>query len=236
MAGEKLPRPEVIFFDLFGTIFRWSKSPRVAISEVLTAHDYHVGPDAVLRARREIERKLPARDEFPADFEPQYWNHYNEELLKKLQVPPTAELLAAVEAEIRQNVEIGLQPDAMPALQALKRTGVSLGVISNATFGAKRDFMRLKLGPFFPQVVISQAVHARKPDPHIFLVALSKFGCAPPRAWMVGDEVDADVKGARGVGMVPILVDREGTAPQDPRATIIRDLNEVVALYRDSQA
>ena len=235
MTGEKLPRPEVIFFDLFGTIFKWSKSPRVAISEVLTAHDYHVPPDAVLKARREIERKLPARDEFPTDFEPQYWNHYNEELLGKLQVPPTPELLAAIEAEIKQNVDLGLQPDAMPALQALKRTGVSLGVISNATFGAKRDFMRLKLGPFFPQVVISQAVHARKPDPHIFLIALSKFGCAPPRAWMVGDEVDTDIRGARGVGMVPILVDREGTAPPDPRATVVRDLNEVVALYRDSE-
>lgn len=233
MLNAKLPRPEVIFFDLFGTLFRWSKSPRVAVAEALARHDYIVTPQAVLKARREIERKMPSRDEYPSESEPQYWNHYNEELLSKLQVPPSRELQAAIEAEFNQNVKIDLQPDAMPALQALRRTGVALGVISNATFGARRDFARLKLGPLFPQVIISQAVHARKPDPHIFLVALSKFGCAPPRAWMVGDEPDYDVKGARGVGMLPILIDREEQHP-DCTATRIRDLRELVDLYNGS--
>jgi len=234
MVGEVLPRPEVIFFDLFGTIFKWSKSPRFVIAEVLESHGYHVGPDAVLKARREIERKLPSKDEHPNDSEVQYWAHYDEELLRKLRVEPTGELIAEIRAAGEKEVHLGLQPDALPALQALKKMGVNLGVISNATFGAKRDFARLKLGPFFPQVIISQGVHARKPDPHIFLVALSKFGTAPNRAWMVGDEAELDVKGARGVGMVALMIDRDGKAP-DPRATMIKDLNEVATLYRNSE-
>lgn len=235
LVADTLPRPEVVFFDLFGTLFKWSKLPRLAIADALARHGRVVDPEAVNAARMEVERKLPPRDEYPKESESEYWRHYDADLLGKLHVSPTPELLQAIREEFEEHVRLGLQEDALEALEGLKREGVKLGVISNATFGMRRDFERLKLGGYFPSVVFSQPLAARKPDPHIFLVALSKIGCPPTRAWMVGDEMELDVKGARGVGMVPILVDREGRyAEQD--VTRVTDLREVVALYRGSVA
>ncbi len=235
MSVERLPRPQVVFFDLFGTVFRWSKPPRQAIADVLVAAGRPVDPEEVNRARMEVEKKLPARDEFPADSEAQYWRHYDADLLAKLGIEPTLALLEAIRREFEENVRLELQGDAVPTLQALQGAGAKVGAISNATFGMRRDFARLRLDPFFSHVVFSQPLRARKPDPHIFLVALSKYGCPPTRAWMVGDEPESDVRGARGVGMVPILVDRQD---RHPEATVTRvsDLRQVGELYRASEA
>jgi len=234
LAVERLPRPQVVFFDLFGTIFLWSKLPRVAIAEALATEGHNVDPEAVVRARVEVERKLPTRDEYPTDSEAQYWRHFDKELLARLGIEATPKLLSAIRREFERNVTLGLQADAIPTLEGLREQGAALGVISNATYGMRRDFARLKLEPYFKHVVFSQPLKARKPDPHIFLVALSKYGCPPTRAWMVGDEPESDVRGARGVGMVPILVDRQRQHDDSP-ATRVADLREVSDLYRTSE-
>jgi HAD superfamily hydrolase (TIGR01549 family) len=233
LTHDTLPRPHVVFFDLFGTVFKWSKPPRQAIADVLARHGHPIDPEAVWRACRAVERKLPTHDEFPGESEVQYWRHHDGEVLATLGVKATAELLGALRREIEQDVQLGLQDDALPALGALKAQGAKLGVISNATFGMLRDFARLGLDRYIEHVVFSQPLNARKPDPHIFLVALSKYGCPPSRAWMVGDELESDVRGARGVGIVPILIDREGRHP-DATVTRIADLRELVPLYRDA--
>jgi HAD superfamily hydrolase (TIGR01549 family) len=235
LSLERLPRPQVIFFDLFGTVFQWSKPPRQAIADVLVAAGRPVDPEEVNRARLEVERKLPPRDEFPADSEAQYWRHYDGDLLARLGIDPAPALLEAIRREFEANVRLELQGDAIPTLQALQGAGAKVGAISNATFGMRRDFARLRLDPFFGHVVFSQPLRARKPDPHIFLVALSKYGCSPTRAWMVGDEPDSDVRGARGVGMVPILVDRQDRHPEAV-VTRVSDLRQVAELYRASEA
>jgi HAD superfamily hydrolase (TIGR01549 family) len=230
VAVEQLPRPQVIFFDLFGTIFEWSKPPRRAISEALAAHGHPVDPEDVNRARLEVERRLPTRDEHPAEDEAHYWRHFDGDLLQKLGVPTSPSLLAAIRDEFDAKVRLTLQSDAPAALQALRDYGARLGVISNSTFGMRRDLLRLGAERYFDHIVFSQPLNARKPDPHIFLVALSKFACPPTSAWMVGDDPSTDIKGARGVGMVPVLIDRAGRYP-DTTATRISDLRQVPELY-----
>jgi putative hydrolase of the HAD superfamily len=230
----RLPRPEVVFFDLFGTLFRWSKSPRDAVADALATVGRPVDPAEVYRKQREVERLFPPHDEYPAENEWQYWRHYDGELLLKLGVRTSKEALTAIREEFERNVRLDLQEDALPTLQGLKAAGARIGVISNATFGMMRDFERLGLGAFFERPVFSQAVNVRKPDPHIFLLALSKFGCPPTRAWMVGDDPDTDIKGARGVGVVPILVDRAGSYP-DSNVARVADLREVVGLFQGAE-
>lgn len=235
MVVERLPRPDVVFFDLFGTVFLWSKPPRVAMSDALATQGVQVAPEAVNSARLQVEKKLPTRDDFPTENEVQYWRHFDRQLLEKLGVKATPTVLSAIRSEFEANVRLTLQPDALPALTALRAQGAKLGVISNSTFGMRRDLAKLGAEGYFDHIVFSQPLNARKPDPHIFLVALSKFGCPPTRAWMVGDEPDFDVKGARGVGMVPILIDRTKRF-ESSSATRIGDLREVADLYRTSEA
>jgi putative hydrolase of the HAD superfamily len=52
-----------------------------------------------------------------------------------------------------------------------------------------------------------------KPDPSIFRAALDRLGVAPENAAMVGDSPEDDVEGARALGMLGFLVDREERFP-----------------------
>lgn len=103
-----------------------------------------------------------------------------------------------------------LEDDAAPTLAALQAAGYRLGLVSNA--GDTRDVFQLveKFGlePYFDFVLTSAACSYRKPHPRIFELALAHWGYMPDQAAMVGDRLDADVGGARPLGMFTIWVKR----------------------------
>jgi putative hydrolase of the HAD superfamily len=54
---------------------------------------------------------------------------------------------------------------------------------------------------------VSEAVGARKPDPAMFELALSRVGAATGEAsWMVGDNPTADIAGASAAGLATLWV------------------------------
>jgi FMN phosphatase YigB (HAD superfamily) len=77
-------------------------------------------------------------------------------------------------------------------------------------------------------VVTSAGAGAAKPDPRVFRQALELAGVEGPEAVHVGDSLDNDVEGARGVGIRPILVQRNGEPPAGVEA--VRSLTELPAL------
>jgi putative hydrolase of the HAD superfamily len=54
-------------------------------------------------------------------------------------------------------------------------------------------------------------VRSEKPDSHIFNYTLAAVGVSAAEAVHVGDTYEADIVGARNVGIRPILLDRDGT-------------------------
>jgi FMN phosphatase YigB (HAD superfamily) len=76
-------------------------------------------------------------------------------------------------------------------------------------------------------VVTSQEVGFNKPQPEIFLAALKQAGVKPPEAVYVGDQHQIDVVGARGAGMLGILLDRYGYFEEITDCPRIRRLTEV---------
>jgi putative hydrolase of the HAD superfamily len=85
-----------------------------------------------------------------------------------------------------------------------------LGIVSN--FAIPECVFRLLerhgLDVFFDVVVVSGAVNRRKPSSEIFQKALEKLGVGASEAVFVGDTVDADVQGAKSVGMKTIFIER----------------------------
>jgi putative hydrolase of the HAD superfamily len=69
---------------------------------------------------------------------------------------------------------------------------------------------RLGLDSYLDFCVTSEEAGAEKPHPPIFLAALRRAHVAPQEAIHVGDQYQADVQGARAVGINPVLLDREG--------------------------
>ncbi len=58
--------------------------------------------------------------------------------------------------------------------------------------------------------VLSGGFGWHKPHPAIFPEALKQLGMVPQDAVVVGDDLEADIKGAADCGMDVILLDRQG--------------------------
>ncbi|HKG07046.1 MAG TPA: YjjG family noncanonical pyrimidine nucleotidase [Pedobacter sp.] len=61
-----------------------------------------------------------------------------------------------------------------------------------------------KLNPYFTNVVISEDVGVNKPDKAIFEYALDKAKALKHESIMIGDSIEADIRGAQGFGMKAI--------------------------------
>jgi len=59
--------------------------------------------------------------------------------------------------------------------------------------------------PFFDKIITSEEVGVKKPNPLIFNYALAKSDANPGESIMIGDNFEADILGAKNVGMHTIL-------------------------------
>ena len=58
-----------------------------------------------------------------------------------------------------------------------------------------------KLTPFFQNIVTSEKVNVKKPDPEIFEYALGLIGAKPENTIMIGDDLPVDIIGAKKSGI-----------------------------------
>lgn len=80
--------------------------------------------------------------------------------------------------------------------------GRCLGLITNGTFPFQlRNFRALGVAEQFDAVLVSEQEGIRKPDPEIFRRALTRLGVTAEEAVFVGDNPEADIRGAQAVGM-----------------------------------
>ncbi len=101
--------------------------------------------------------------------------------------------------------DIELYPDVIPVLDKLGPQ-YSLGLLSNGNGYPDR----CGLPGRFAFVVFAQDVGVAKPDPAIFLTACRQAGCEPCELLHIGDSLEADVRGANGVGATSIWLNRDG--------------------------
>ena len=119
-----------------------------------------------------------------------------------------------------------LYEDAIPTLDALRDRGLKLGLLSNSA----RDLDEFvgHHGLTVDAVLTSRAHGKTKPHEAIFRRMLELLDVAVDEAVMAGDTVEDDVEGALAVGMVAVLVDREGRYPERESITDLRALLNVI--------
>jgi putative hydrolase of the HAD superfamily len=127
---------------------------------------------------------------------------------------------AALTAALLASLQFSAFADARPALLAARARGRRVVVVSNWDVSLHDVLERLELAPLLDGIVTSAGAGARKPAPAIFERALALAQATPRRAVHIGDSVQEDVAGARGVGIEPILVRRDGTPGPDGVRTI----------------
>ena len=127
-----------------------------------------------------------------------------------------------------------LYDDVVPTLQHLRDAGFKLAIVSNWESTLDPLTERLGIAEYFDAVVASHDVRVRseKPDPHIFNYALAAVGASAEEVVHIGDTYEADIVGAKGIGIRPILLDRDGTQVGRWNETI-KSLTELPELFKE---
>ena len=99
-------------------------------------------------------------------------------------------------------------PDAYPTLTALQERGLKVGAVSNWVWNLPELLHTLDLVKHFDFIAASARIGYEKPHRRIFEWALEQADAEPSQVIHVGDHVDADVLGARAVGIDGVLIDR----------------------------
>jgi len=120
-----------------------------------------------------------------------------------------------------------LEEDAIDTLEVLRERGYNLGIVSNA--GDDRDVQQLARGfgisKYFDFILTSAACSYRKPHPRIFELALSNWYCPPGEAVMIGDNLEADVRGAQKAGLYGVWVSRRADPQRELQKEVKPDAN-----------
>jgi len=160
-------------------------------------------------------------------------------LVRRLGLSPEALGAAAIETLLRTHMhalsEAMVFPEHHAGLLADLRGGHRLAVVSNFDYAptARLVLEREGVAGLFDAVVVSDEVGWRKPLPLIFETALDRLGVRAGDALFVGDRLDIDVAGARGVGMTTVWINREAAAVPDghmPPDFEIHDLGQLRAI------
>jgi putative hydrolase of the HAD superfamily len=137
---------------------------------------------------------------------------------------------ADVEAALLAAIRFEPFPDTVPALRELRARGVKLVAASDWDVSLHEQLDATGLTALLDGALSSAEVGAPKPDPGIFARALALAGATPEEALHVGDDVEADVGGARAAGLTPVLIDRDGALDAPPGVLRIASLAELPAL------
>jgi putative hydrolase of the HAD superfamily len=103
--------------------------------------------------------------------------------------------------------------DSLPVLEEMKKSEYPLAVVSDAQkVFCMQEGEILGITPFFSHTVMSTHLGFRKPDPRIFAIACTLLAIPPAEVVYIGNDLETDVKGAQGIGMKAILLDRDQKA------------------------
>ena len=141
----------------------------------------------------------------------------------KYEIPPESEVITrAVNAYM--DIYINSLKINVSAYDILKRLTVEyeLGLVTNFAYppGACRILDRFSLKSFFRVIVISGEVGWKKPSQQIFSIALSRLNANPEETLFVGDDYEADIVGAKRLGMRTVFLGKEPLNNEDIDITI----------------
>ena len=96
---------------------------------------------------------------------------------------------------------------ALPIVEELHKK-YKMYVISNGFIEVQHKKMELTgLAPYFKRVVLSEQVKAQKPSRAIFEYAVKSANARKFESIMIGDNIDADIQGAKNFGIDQIYFD-----------------------------
>lgn len=210
---ELRTQPSVVLIDVGDTMAKAHPSWLDVYSTVFDRYDIDTSQKAFEAAFRAAWAEWAHEGPFEATEEASFQRltELDQLVFDRLGYPDLPEVFFRdIDRAFRQRSAFHVFPDVIPALDAMQDAGLRLGVVSNWGWYAPELLQTLELARHFEVMSISARVGYQKPHAAIFEHALDLFEVRPEQAIHVGDDPEADVVGARRVGIEPVLIDRRG--------------------------
>lgn len=200
-----------LFFDLDHTLWDFNRNSKLTFQQIFEEQEIVISIDRFLDVYTPINLK--------------YWKMYREDKIEKsdLRYYRLKETFDSLEYEVSDDLinqiskdYIGYLPNfnylfdnAIEVLQYLENK-YHLHIITNGF----EEVQKIKLKKsgihrFFKQIITSECVGIKKPNPKVFKFALEKAGAKAAESVMIGDSYEADIIGALNSGMGAIHFSEE---------------------------
>lgn len=181
--------------------------------ELLEAEDpeHGISRDLLRTSMRDgLPWHRPEEPHHHLDSDDAWWDHVTEALVRAYMRAGVAEdlsrrLAPGFRARYADPGGFHLYPDTRPALERLRAAGWRHVILSNHVPELEAIVAHLGLDGLVERVLTSARLGIEKPHPEAFLAGIVATGGAETIV-MVGDNHDADVRGAESVGLPAVLV------------------------------
>ncbi|HEX5025159.1 MAG TPA: YjjG family noncanonical pyrimidine nucleotidase [Agriterribacter sp.] len=126
-----------------------------------------------------------------------------------------------------------LFPHAIEILEYLRDKGYALHLITNGFEAVQHNKLKYSgLSGFFEFVITSEGSNSLKPKKAIFEYALQQTQATPKESIMLGDDIEADIVGAKNAGIDQVYINHKNiAAPFEPTYTV-RSLKELEDIFK----
>ncbi len=201
-----------IFFDLDHTLWDFDKNSAAAFERIFSKH--------------KIAVELPNFLECYIPINNNYWNQYQrDEITKeKLRCGRLEDAFCALKFKISQEKieELAddyithlpysnhLFPGVLTSLEYLHKK-YELHIITNGFREIQHQKLATaKIDHYFKTITTSEEAGVKKPNPKIFAYALEKANVSKKNSLMIGDNLEADIRGALDFGMQALHFSQQG--------------------------
>jgi len=217
-----------LFFDLDHTLWDFDRNSKLTFQRIFEEQQIIIPIDEFLEAYIPVNLK--------------YWRLYREDKIEKtslryyrlketfdsLKYTASDDLINLISEDYIRYLPYFnyLFDDAIEVLQYLE-SKYHLHIITNG-FEEVQNLKLEKSGihKFFKQIITSECVGVKKPNPKVFEFALNKAGAKAHQSVMIGDSYEADVMGAINSGMKAIHFSQEDKNNEVQRITTLVELKK----------
>lgn len=218
-----------IFFDLDHTLWDFEKNSALTFEKILPKNNIHIDTKAFIAAY------------VPINIE--YWKLFRDDRISKqeMRYGRLSDAFATLNLKFDDEILDTLSNDYIQFLPTFNhlhdgaielltylKPKYNLHIITNGF----QDLQNYKLDksnltPYFKTVTNSESAGVKKPNPIIFEHALQLANADRTSSLMIGDCLDADVKGAMNCGMKAILFNETTQLIEDDRILQVNHLLEL---------
>ncbi|WP_373075102.1 YjjG family noncanonical pyrimidine nucleotidase [Zeaxanthinibacter enoshimensis] len=217
-----------IFFDLDHTLWDFEKNSALTFEKILAENQVQIDTSEFMRTYAPINMAL--------------WKKYREERIgkadlryqrlkktfKALKYPAKKDLIYRLSDQYIEHLASfnHLLPHTQDILEYLK-PHYRMHIITNGFQEVQERKMRQsKIFDYFEHMINSEMAGVKKPNPWIFQLALKRTGAIPGQSMMIGDNLEADILGAKALGFHTIHLNVHND-PLHNHGYMIHSLSEI---------